>query len=256
MLKKLWFTALAPLMALALASAGSELLVSVEVVHEPGGYALKIGEATVPVRAYEMPLCLATAKGEVKLALKLEGEPPKVTEIKVVEGPCPKGTELRAPVAERLETLVRHGYLEGKGMLVREQNRWMLRVNGIEVPIDPESLPPCLREAGAMVEVRTLSGDEGELTLAKGDCQARIEVRAEVREQLRMALKAEKPEIEGFDHSAKRAMERVKAGEEQRMEQMGEVKNEVKEIKEGMKENTNEVKEKVEGTFKTPGDDY
>jgi len=246
MLKKGLITLVAAIAAFAMA-ASSELVVTAEVVHQENGYALKIGEEMIPLKAYEMPLCLATAKEPVKLALKLEGDPPKVVAVAVAEGPCPEGTELPAPVKERVSVMLQKGYLNAKGEVVREQNRWMLRIGDTEVPLDPEKVPACLLEDGAEVEVGTIEGDEGELTLVKDGCVAQVEVKAQLRERIRETLRAEMKKQEGMG---------AMAPEKPAMETREEMKNTAEEVKnevqEEVQEKVEEVKEKVEETVPTP----
>lgn len=186
-----WTAALVPFLALALASAVGEAVVHVnaEVERGPNGYLLKVGRQTIPVRAYELPVCLA-AGGKVKLALKLEGTPPRVEDAAVAEGPCPRGTELGPGLKERLSAMVRKGYLDAEAEIVREQNRWMLRIGEARVPLDPEELPACMKEDGVRVRVRAVLGVEGELALEKGDCRARVRLGDEERAAMEMAFEA------------------------------------------------------------------
>jgi len=221
MRKTKWLALAAPLLAIALATNHTEVEVQAEVVPTPQGFALKIGAETVPLHAYEMPLCLAKG-GTVKLSLKLEGVPPKVDEVVVQEGPCPKGTELKDGVKARLSEMLRKGYLEAKGEIVRAENRWMLRIGETEMPLDPEALPPCLREPGAMVEVRATPEDPSKLILAKDGCQA--QVRVEAKATLRMTLKTTHEEMRGplSEHPEMTMPEKAQ-------EKMEEVKEKVKE---------------------------
>ncbi len=249
MLKKGLMTLFVAMAALAMA-ATTELMVTAEVVHQENGYALKIGEELVPLKAYEMPLCLVNAEEPVKLVLKLEGDPPQVVAVAVAEGPCPAGTELPATAEERIAQRVQEGYLKAKGEVIREQNRWMLRIGDTEVPMDPETLPPCLRKDGAKVDVGAIEGDEEELLLIKGDCLARIELKAQLREQIRETLRAEAREREGsgaieHEHPAMPPHEEM----HQRAE---EVKETVKEKAKEVKEKVEEVREKVEHAVPTP----
>ena len=235
--------ALATLVAALAMAATTELVVTAEVVRQPDGYALKIGEQMVPLRAYEMPACLATARGPVKLELKLEGDPPKLVAVAVAEGPCPEGTELPAPAQERLALMLQNGLLNAKGEVVREQNRWMLRIGDAEVPLDPTAVPPCLLEDGAEVEVGTVEGDEGELTVAKEGCTAQIQVQAHLRERIRETLRTQ-TQAERSDE----AMTPAKVAEETHEA----VKNTAEEVKDTVEEKVNEVKDKVEETVPTP----
>jgi len=224
MRKTKWLALAAPLLAIALATNYTEVEVQAEVVPTPQGFALKIGAETVPLHAYEMPLCLAKG-GEVKLSLKLEGVPPKVDEVVVQEGPCPKGTELKDGVKARLSEMLRKGYLEAKGEIVRAENRWMLRIGETEMPLDPEALPPCLREPGVMVEVRATPEDPSELILAKDGCQA--QVRVETKATLRMTLKTTHEEMRG------------PLGEHPEMTMPEKAQEKMEEVKEKVKEWTN-----------------
>ena len=221
MRKTKWLALVAPLLAIALAASYTEVEVQAEVVPTPQGFALRIGAETVPLHAYEMPLCLAKG-GPVKLSLKLEGIPPKVEEVVVREGPCPRGTELKDGVKARLSEMLRKGYLEAQGEIVRAENRWMLRIGETEMPLDPEALPPCLREPGVMVEVRANPEDPSKLTLAKDGCQA--QVRVEAKATLRMTLKTTHEEMRGpqGEHPEMTMPEKAQ-------EKMEEVKEKVKE---------------------------
>ena len=154
--------------------------------------------------------------GAVKLSLKLEGITPKVEEVVVQEGPCPKGTELKDGVKARLSEMMRKGYLEAQGAIVRAGNRWMLRIGETEMPLDPEALPPCLRDPGAKVEVRARAENPEELTLLKDGCLARV--RIETKAELRMTLKTregmaapgtERPEMT-MPEKAQKKMEEAK----------------------------------------------
>jgi len=252
MLKKA-FTALFIAMAAFAMAATTEVVVTAKVVHQENGYALKIGEEMIPLRAYEVPLCLATAQEPVKLALKLEGEPPKVVAVTVLEGPCPPGTELPASVKERVEAMLRKGYVNAKGELVREQNRWMLRIGDTEVPVDPEALPPCLRKHGVEVEVAVLEGDEGELTLAKDGCVAQVAVKAQLREQLRKTLRSK--EEMGEEKPESPAAKAHETMHEQHEAVKKQVQEHVEKAKEEMHKKAEEVKKHVP-TPKMPGNDH
>lgn len=54
-----WMVMAVPLLALALATNYTEVEVQAEVVPTQAGFALRIGAETLPLHAYEMPLCLA-----------------------------------------------------------------------------------------------------------------------------------------------------------------------------------------------------
>ena len=235
MLKKGLVTLFAVMMTLAMA-ATTEIMVTAEVVHQPNGYALKIGEELAPLKAYEMPICLVKAKKPVKLALKLEGNPPKVVAATVLEGPCPPGTELPTPLKEQVSMTLQKGYLNAQGEVVRKQNRWMLRIGNTEVPIDPTEVPRCLLEDGAKVKVGTIMGDEGELTLIKDGCVAQIKLKDQLKEQIRETLRAQIRE-QGGKSAAKR--------ERLAMPTQDEMSQHAKKMKES-------VKDEVENTIPIP----
>ena len=223
MRKAKWMVMAVPLLALAFATHYTEVEVQAEVVPTQAGFALRIGAETLPLHAYEMPLCLAKG-GPVKLSLKLEGIPPKVEEVLVQEGPCPKGTELKDNVKARLSEMLRKGYLEAQGEIVRAENRWMLRIGETEMPLDPEALPPCLRDPGAKVEVRARAENPEELALVKDGCQGRV--RIETKAELRMTLKAHAPGTEHPEMTMpEKAQEKMKEAKEKVREKVKEWAN-------------------------------
>jgi len=246
MLKRIVPALAALVLAFSLA-ASTELVVSAEVVKQPNGFALKIGEELVPLKSYELPFCLVTAKEPVKLAVKLEGDPPRVVGVVVVEGPCPAGTELPATVRVRFQAMLQKGYLNAKGEIVRKQDRWVLRIGDTEIPLEAKMLPPCLLESGAEVEVAALEGDEGELTLAKDGCVAQVRVEAKLRERIRETLRQEMRKEKGTG---------PKGVKNSVMETKQTMKTKAEEVKEGVQDavedQLEEVKDTVENVLPTP----